>query len=143
MSTKPKPLIAARLPWWVVLVLGVACAALGVWLTAEPFRSLSVLAALVAAGLILTGLSELASAEASARPWLARAVGVVWILVGVMATSWPGITIHALAIAVGIGLVVGGTLKTATALFGDSDERFILGLGGLTNVVVGARLDLA
>ena len=39
------------MPWWVVLALGAACVAVGVWLLAEPFRSISVLAWLVAAAL--------------------------------------------------------------------------------------------
>ena len=125
------------MPWWVVLALGAACVAVGVWLLAEPFRSISVLAWLVAAALILSGVAELVSAAASPRPWLARVIGAGWIVVGVIAASWPGITTVALAVAVGIALVVGGAIKIVTALFGDGDERFILGISGLTNVVVG------
>ncbi|MGH9250145.1 MAG: lipase family protein [Acidimicrobiales bacterium] len=129
--------MARRVPWWTVLVLGIACVAVGVWLLAEPFRSLSVLHWLVVAGLILSGVAELATAEASPRPWLSRLIGVGWIVVGVVAASWPGITILALAIAVGVALVAGGVIKFVTALFGDGDERFILGISGLTNVIVG------
>jgi uncharacterized membrane protein HdeD (DUF308 family)/pimeloyl-ACP methyl ester carboxylesterase len=129
--------MARRLPWWLVLVLGIGCVVLGVVLTAEPFTSLAVLAGLVALGLIFTGLTQVLSAASTSRPWLARIVGVIWIVAGITAASWPGITIGALAVAVGIGLVVGGVVKIAVALFGDDDERFILGLSGLTNVVVG------
>jgi uncharacterized membrane protein HdeD (DUF308 family) len=42
---------ARRLPWWLVLLFGVAAVVVGVWLTAEPFRSLPVLIVLVVAGL--------------------------------------------------------------------------------------------
>lgn len=137
MLTAVKALMARRLAWWVVLALGVACVGLGVWLLAEPFRSLSVVRWLVVAGLMASGAAELASAEGTPRPWLSRLVGMGWIVVGVMAAAWPGITILALAIAVGIALVAGGAVKIATALLGDGDERFTLGLSGLTNVVVG------
>jgi uncharacterized membrane protein HdeD (DUF308 family) len=129
--------ITRRLPWWTVGLLGLASVGLGVVLTAEPFRSLSVLHWLVVAGLILTGAAELASAEASSRPWHARIVGVGWIVVGVLVASWPGITILALAVAVGIGLVIGGVVKVVAGLFGDGDERSIVGISGLTNVIVG------
>lgn len=106
--TSLKTLIARRPPWWVVLSFGVGCVVVGGVLTAEPFRSLSVLHWLVAAALILTGLGELASSGASARPWLSWLVGVGLILAGVLAASWPGITVHGLALVVGVALVVGG-----------------------------------
>jgi uncharacterized membrane protein HdeD (DUF308 family)/pimeloyl-ACP methyl ester carboxylesterase len=128
---------AKRAPWWVAMVLGATCVVLGAVLTADPFHSLVVLAALVAAGLILTGVSELALANASPRPWLSRLTGVIWIVVGIIATSRPGWSVHALAVAVGIALVLGGAIKVASAVFGDGDERFVLSLSGLTNVVLG------
>ena len=132
-----KLLIARRVPWWAVLALGLACVGVGVWLLAEPFRSLSVLHWLIVTGLILSGVAELASAQATPRPWLSRLIGVGWILVGVGAASWPGITILALAIAVGVALVAGGVIKIVASLSGDGDERFLLALSGLTNVIVG------
>jgi uncharacterized membrane protein HdeD (DUF308 family) len=129
--------MARRLPWWAVLTLGVACVVLGAVLTAEPFTSLAVLAGLVVVALIGTGIAQILSAATTARPWLARVVGAIWIVSGVVAAAWPGITIGALAVAVGIGLAAGGVVKLAVAVFGDADERFILGISGVTNVVVG------
>ncbi len=137
MLTRLKTVIVRHLPWWVVLSLGVGCVVVGGVLTAEPFRSLSVLHWLVAAGLALIGVSELASAGASARRWLSRLVGVGLIVAGVLAASWPGITVHGLAVVVGIALVVGGAGKIVAALVDGGDERFIIGLSGLASVVVG------
>ena len=108
MSDALRVLRGRWLPWWAVLGLGVAAVVVGVWLTAEPFRSLSVLVALVAAGLVLTGLGEIAVADESRWPWLGWLVGAVWIVAGVVAAAWPGLTVLGLAIAVGIGLLVGG-----------------------------------
>jgi uncharacterized membrane protein HdeD (DUF308 family)/pimeloyl-ACP methyl ester carboxylesterase len=135
--TKLKSLTARHLPWWLVLVLGIGCVALGGVLTADPSWSLSVLEWLVAAALILTGLSELAGAESSARPRVAQATATVWIIGGVIAVAWPGITIRALAIVVGIALIMGGALKLRSAFFGEGDERFVLGLSGAATIVVG------
>lgn len=125
------------MPWRAVLTLGVGCVIAGVWLLAAPFSSLSVLAGLVAAAMVLSGLAEISSAEASPRPMLLRFIGVVWIMVGVVAVVWPGITILGLAVAVGIALLAGGAVRMVTAVAGDGDERFILALSGLTNVIVG------
>ena len=46
-------MIRRGMPWWAVLALGAACGVVGIWLLAEPFRSLSVLVWLVAAALVL------------------------------------------------------------------------------------------
>jgi uncharacterized membrane protein HdeD (DUF308 family) len=120
-----------------VLLLGVACVALGGVLTADLSFSLSALEWLVAAALVLTGLGELASAETSVRPWLSRAVAVVWIVAAIVAVAVSGITLRGLAIVVGVGLIVGGAVKVSSALASQGDERFVSGLSGVTNVVVG------
>jgi uncharacterized membrane protein HdeD (DUF308 family)/pimeloyl-ACP methyl ester carboxylesterase len=137
MPERVRDLIGRRLPWWQVALPGVFCVVLGALLTADPFRSLSTLAWLVGAALVLSGMAELASASTSSSPWLSRAVGLVWVVAGVVAVSARGLTIHALAIAVGIALVVGGAGKIASATSGRDDERWVTGLSGLTNVIVG------
>jgi len=124
--------------WKVVLTLGAACVVVGVWLLAQPFRSASVLALLVAAALVLSGVAELASAAVTPRPWLSRVIGAAWIIGGLVALVWPGITPLALAIMVGVVLVGGGVIKVGTALLDDGDERFVLGVSGVTNIAVGA-----
>jgi len=132
-----KPSLVHRWPWWGLLLLGVACVAVGGVLIADPSLSLSALEWLVAGALILTGLSELASPEASTRPWLSRAVAVVWIAAGVVAVTWSGLTLRALATLVGVALLIGGAGKIASVLRGEGDERLVVGLSGVTNVVVG------
>ncbi len=124
-------------PWWMSLGLGVACIAVGVLLVAWPSRSLSLLVWLVATGLLLSGVSGLLTASVSPRPRLARGIGILWLLTAVVAIGWPGVTLWALAIAVAVGLIAGGCLKVVTALSSEGEDRFILGLSGLTNVVVG------
>ncbi len=130
--------IARRMPWWAVLVLGLVCLVLGAWLLAEPFGSLSVLHWLIVAALIVSGFAELVSAPAAPRPALSRLVGIWWIAVGIVATAWPGITILALATAVGVALVAGGVVEVVATFIGNGGERFIPAVSGLTNVIVGA-----
>lgn len=123
--------------WRVTSVLGVAAVVLGAVLTAEPFRSLTVLAWLVAGGLVLTGLIELVAADSSPTPMWSRTVALAWLVAGVMAAVWPGITITVLAILVGGAFVITGIAKVVEAVRGAGDERFIAGLNGLTSVTVG------
>ena len=82
---------------------------------ADPSFSLSALDWLAGLALILTGVSELAWAGAGSRPRRSRAVGAVWIVSGIVAVSWSGITIRALAVVVGVGLIVGGVVKVSSA----------------------------
>lgn len=131
------PVTTRSVPWWTLLGLGVACVLVGVVLLAWPSRSLAMLVWLVTAGLLLTGVSGLLTASASPRPRLARCIGALWVLTAAVAVGWPGVTLWALAITVAVGLVAGGCLKVVTAFADDGEDRFILGLSGLTNVVVG------
>ena len=137
MLTTLKTLIARHLPWWLVMALGVACVAVGGVVTARPFVSLSALAALTSAALLVSGVGDLASAASASRPWLSRVTGLLWIVAGVLAASWPGLTIGGLAVAVGVALVLGGAVKVASAMLSAGDERFLLAVSGLTNAVVG------
>ena len=132
-----KALISRRLPWWLVLALGLACVLIGAWLTVKPFDSLSVLVWLIAAAFVVSGVAEVASAESTARPWLSRIVGLGWIVAGVLVAAWPAITVTALTIAVGIALVAGGAAKVFAALSESGDERFVLATVGLASVVFG------
>ena len=54
-----------------------------------------------------------------------------------IAVAWPGLTIRALAITVGVALLVGGTTKILAAVFGGADEHFVVGLNGVTSVLFG------
>lgn len=124
---------------WSRLVLGVACAALGVLLTLRPFTSLAVLVGLVAATFVVNGVSELAATVRSAtRPPPAALAGLAWIAAGVVVLVWAGSTIHALAVVAGISLVLGGLSRVAGAIAGRVQDRWIAVLSGVAGVIFGA-----
>ncbi|GHF80472.1 uncharacterized membrane protein HdeD (DUF308 family) [Amycolatopsis bartoniae] len=102
--------------WWLVTLLGLATAVLGVLLLANLATAVGVLATLVAIALIVEGVNQLVTADRQHRRWPAYALGVVWVVVGVIALAWPGITLLALAATVGVGLVVGGVIEAAGAI---------------------------
>ena len=130
--------VAARLPWWVVLVLAIGCVVLGGVLIADPFRSLDVLEWVAGAALVVAGAAELSSSGAAPRPWLARLAGATWLVAGVLALALPDLTIRALALVVGIGLLLGGAAKVAAAFTGNGEDRVVEGLTGAT-LAVGPR----
>jgi uncharacterized membrane protein HdeD (DUF308 family) len=135
---KPELPALRRLPRWVSLALGLACVAVGVVLVTRPFTSLSVLAALVAAALLVTGGLEAAGARLSPRPGIAVATGLAWLAAGILVAAWPGITIGVIAIVIGISMIIGGAGRIASALRGTADQRVAAALLGLASVIFGA-----
>lgn len=127
-----------RLPRRVSLVAGLACVVIGAVLVTQPFTSLSVLVALVAAGLLVTGVMDLVSARFSPSPAVTVAAGVGWLVAGIVVLAWPGITIFALAIVVGISMIIGGTARIISAVRGTADQRVATALSGLASVIFGA-----
>jgi hypothetical protein len=63
---------------------------------------LSVLAALAAAALLVTGVIELAAVPVSLSAAITVVAGLGWLVAGVLVAAWPGITIVALAVVAGI-----------------------------------------
>ncbi|TNC29723.1 HdeD family acid-resistance protein [Amycolatopsis alkalitolerans] len=102
--------------WWLVALFGLATAVLGILLLADLATAVGVLAVLVAVALIFEGFNELVMADRARRRWPSYLLGVVWLVVGVIALAWPGITLLALAATVGVGLIVAGALESVMAV---------------------------
>jgi uncharacterized membrane protein HdeD (DUF308 family)/alpha-beta hydrolase superfamily lysophospholipase len=108
----------------------------GATLISRPFQSLTVLILLVAAGLILNGVSELLDRSANdTRP--TTAIGIGWIGLGLIVLLWPGVSLRLLAIVVGIALIAGGVARVLAGLRGDDDERIAAILLGAAGVILG------
>jgi uncharacterized membrane protein HdeD (DUF308 family) len=102
--------------WWLISLLGLVTAVLGICLLVNLATAVNVLALLVAIALIVEGINELVTADRQQRRWLSYLLGAVWIVIGVVAVAWPGITLLALAATVGIGLLVGGVVQAGMAI---------------------------
>lgn len=127
-----------RLPWWVTAAFGVACAGLGGYLVFRPFDSLAVLVAVVAVGMVLTGVATIAASRWARVRWPAVVAGAAWVAAAIVIVAWPDITTRALAIVVGVALIVGGVLDVAAAIRGSSDERLAALIGGTASAIFGA-----
>jgi uncharacterized membrane protein HdeD (DUF308 family) len=146
----PRPIELADLDdrgWLLSVVLGVALVVIGVWLLANLYESVTVLAVLVGISLIVAGLAEAValggSAETGGLGVLAWVAGGLLVLTGLLLVAWPDATLWAVAVLAGAGLVVAGAVHAVRALAdrgGEADrpERLLeLGIGVL-GVVVGA-----
>lgn len=125
--------------WWLVTLFGLATAVLGILLLINLATAVGVLALLIAIALIVDGFTELISADRQQRRWPSYVLGIIWIVVGVVALTWPGVTLLALAAIVGIGLVLGGVMQAAMAV-SMRDQLPMWGLWlalGVITVVVG------
>jgi uncharacterized membrane protein HdeD (DUF308 family) len=106
---------------------------LGVWMLANLFESVVVLAWLVGISLIVGGVVEvlaLGGRQALGRvAWLA---GGLSVLAGVVVLAWPDITLWVLAVLAGVTLVVAGAVRVVLALANrdQPDWSLDLGLGG-------------
>lgn len=124
-------------PWWLCLPIGLAATAIGLLIIGRPLTSLSTLAIYLGLSLILSGVADLLDgARASLRP-LARAVGVAWIVAGVLVLVWIGTAIDALPSFLAVTLVVTGVIRGAGAIRGTRDERIASLLFGIADVVFG------
>ena len=97
--------------WWMVVALGVLMAGLGVVLLVNPFDAVRTLAVLVALGLLVASVDELAQAERHDIAWPSYVLAAIWFVTAVWAIVWPGVTLWALAVTVGVGLIVGGVAE--------------------------------
>ena len=125
----------ARIPLWAVIVLSLVCVVLGVALTFRPFRSAEVLILLVGLIAIVTGTLMLVSTDE--RSAYRRLFGVVWILLGSVVLVWPNLGVEALAILVGVVLVVNGAIDIVKAITGRLDEPVADFIGGGSSCIFG------
>jgi uncharacterized membrane protein HdeD (DUF308 family)/acetyl esterase/lipase len=116
--------------------LGVTAVVLGVVLVTRPFATLNVLVWLVAGAAIVTGVQR----WRSQRPPTSvpdRTVATAWVVIGIAAVAWPGITVRSLAWLVGAGMVVAGIGDVVRSLEGSTDERIASLLRGGASAVLG------
>ncbi len=134
----PRPIEYANVDasgWWLSVLGGLALIVLGVWLLTNLFESVVVLAWLVGISLIVAGVTEIVALHGERGiGWAAWIAGGLLVAAGIAVMVWPDITLWAIAVLAGIGLVLAGLMEVALALSDRdrSDMPFALGLGGIT-----------
>ena len=122
--------------WWLLAVAGILCIALGIVVFAFPLQSYVTLAILFGVLLLIVGAAKLISASTSANFFMMRGYvivsGVLDLLIGIFLCIYPGVTLVALPIMLGIWMMYNSFVIIA---FGGDMETFRLGGSGL--VIVG------
>jgi uncharacterized membrane protein HdeD (DUF308 family) len=121
----------------VSLAVGAATVVAGAALTLRPFSSLDALTFFIGASLILAGVGDAVAARRDREPPVAYVPGVLLGLGGVLAVVLPAVTVHAVAVVVGIGLVLSGAGRVAKGVRGVTPERAAAIIGGAASIVCG------
>lgn len=119
------------------LALGLVCVVLGAYLVADPFSSLGLLAGLLAAALLLSAVAELLELDARASRPRALAAAAAWLLAAALVALLPGLSLLAIALICGIGLLAGGLARLAGSLEEQGEQRTLLALGGVAALLAG------
>lgn len=110
-------------PWLLLIILGALTTALGVWLIFSLNAALATVAILLAIGLFLNGLNELVWARERTSPWIGYALGVLFIVGGIVVIAQPGDSLRVLAIVIGAVLMTMGIFQMAAAIVSRNEVR--------------------
>jgi uncharacterized membrane protein HdeD (DUF308 family) len=109
----------------------------GAALTLKPFSSLDALTLYIGAGLLLAGVGDGVAARRDRERPAAYVPAVLLGLGGVLALVLPAVTVHAVAVVVGVGLVLSGVGRVVNGLRGLTSERSAEIVGGAASIVCG------
>jgi uncharacterized membrane protein HdeD (DUF308 family) len=104
-----------RRTWLVPLILGIAFVVLGLVLLFNINASVGTLRWLVVISLVFAAIEAFATASLRTKPWVGWLVGFVALAGAVVGIVWPGVTLLALVITVGVSFVVGGVIQAVMA----------------------------
>lgn len=108
------------LPWWTRSVIGLAIAALGLWLVVRPLSSTNLLVIVIGLALLLNGAGELLQSRAT-RPSIVGAIALV--LAGIFVFVFRGFTTSILAVIIAIAPIVIGITRIIDAARAHVEER--------------------
>ncbi|MGH1588808.1 HdeD family acid-resistance protein [Methylobacterium phyllosphaerae] len=134
--------------WWVVVLRGVLAIAFAILALAMPVSTLISLILLFAAYMLVDGVFAIVASLRAARHrrrWGALFFGgVVNILTGVLAATWPGITaLVFVAMTAAWSIISGGAMLAAAVRLKRDHGRWWLALGGVASIAFGIILVLA
>jgi uncharacterized membrane protein HdeD (DUF308 family) len=131
-----------RQAWPVLLVRAVFAVALGMVALIWPTITLLALAWAFGIYAIIDGVTQITDGiRRRDRPrwWVGLLLGLLALAAGVVALIWPDITAVALAVVIGIWLLVTGVIEIISAAQQRRERRRVawLGLAGLLSVMAG------
>ena len=96
--------------WWLLAVAGVLCIAAGIAVFVFPLQSYVTLSILFGVLLLLVGAAKLIAASTSANYFMMRGYvivgGVLDLLLGIFLCIYPGVTLVALPVVMGLWVLL-------------------------------------
>jgi len=128
--------------WWHLLLRGIAALLFGVLALAVPGATLLVLVAFFAAFALLSGAVSIAGAwrhRGEQGWWLPFLLGLISVAAGVVAIIYPGVTVLALVVVMGVNAIFSGAIDIAMAIRLRREIRgeWLLALAGVVSIVFG------
>jgi uncharacterized membrane protein HdeD (DUF308 family) len=133
--------------WWVLAIVGALSLIAGVIIVAEPGISLATLAVIAGIFFLFDGIFEVGAALFGAREnrGVIALVGVASAVAGVFLIRHPVGAVNAIAIVIGLWLIVVGVLRLVDSYGADERRRWGLLVGALeviAGVVIVASPDI-
>lgn len=104
---------------WLMAILGVLSVIIGILFLRHTDETLTSLAFLIGLFWVVGGLIEFFTAysdQSSDARWLRVGMSVLAFAAGIVTLVWPGITLLALAVVIGLWLVIYGILEIALSM---------------------------
>jgi uncharacterized membrane protein HdeD (DUF308 family) len=136
------PLLPGERAWPVMVVAALAFLAVGVILLVWPKATLTIVAILIGAALIVTGLMRLydgftASEESGGRRVADLVIGALAVIVGLYCLRHNSLSIAVVAFVVGAFWVLNGIADLAVAVTTQLPGRGFLAIAGLISLIAG------
>lgn len=134
--------------WWMIALRGVLSIVFGILLFAAPGISLQTLIAILAAWLIIDGVSNIITSiqhlSQHRYGWFTLFEGFVSVIAGIGAFLLPGLTALTLLYLIAFWAIVTGVLEIVAAIQMRAviDNEWFLGLSGAVSIIVGVLMFL-
>jgi uncharacterized membrane protein HdeD (DUF308 family) len=127
--------------WWLVVLVGLLSFVAGVIILVKPGDSLATLAVIAGIFLLLDGILELAESFMSStrNRGMVALFGVITAIVGVLLIRHPVGGVAAVALLIGLWLIVIGVIRFVTA-FDEYDHRGWYALAGVVELIAGIAI---
>lgn len=127
--------------WWLVALVGLLSVVAGVIILIKPGDSLATLAVIAGIFLLFDGILELADSflNSTRNRGMVALLGAITAIVGVLLIRHPVGGVTAVALLIGIWLIVIGVIRFATA-FDEFDHRGWYALAGVIELIAGIAI---
>jgi uncharacterized membrane protein HdeD (DUF308 family) len=132
--------------WWMIALRGVLSIIFGILLFAAPGISLQTLIIILAAWLLVDGVSNIITSvqhlSQHRHGWYTLFEGIVSVLAGIGAFLLPGLTAITLLYLIAFWAIVTGVLEIVAAVQMRKviENEWFLGLSGVVSVIVGVLM---